>query len=237
MARALEATEEGASFVASSSAVDRMGDVIEQKWRLGNYRRNPVILHEHRAPVVGRGKVKHLGEGDARILQLDVKWDIGEHNPVASLVAIQHARGFRSGVSVGFRVDPKDTVSRLDLADDDPRKVAGDVPRWRAGYVYRRPELLEVSSVAVPANPDALQLRSWYGDSDDGEEAAEAIVADPEQLRAYLEELAPEVVAGWIVDAVRASDAVRVAVRSCLLDDSSGACAPPDFLTSLGIKR
>lgn len=176
---------EGASvFVASSGAIDRYGDVVEQSWRLANFRRNPVILHEHMVPVVGRGSVKVDKDADA--LMLSVQWDDDEVNPVGRLVAHQHRTGMRSAVSVGFR--PGRSISRAKLDDDHPAKVASDVPEWQAGYLYRSNELLEVSSVAVPANPEALQLRSYAMEAEDPEEQVMRYLAasTPTKLRALL---------------------------------------------------
>lgn len=217
--------EDGAEFVASTATVDRMGDIVEQKWQLKQFRRNPVILHEHAAPVVGRGtaSIRKTADG-ADYLHLSVKWDRGEHNPVGTLVAVQHARGIRSAVSVGFR--PGKSINRMDLPEDDPRRVTDAQYRWLAGYVHKQPELLEVSSVAIPANPDALQLRSWYARSAD----PEADPTDPERLRAYLAEIATREAAGWILSAVRSDEQIRAAIRSILLEHE------PDFLSTLGIR-
>jgi hypothetical protein len=199
-----DAADGQSHFVASTGAVDRMGDVVEQDWRLADYRRNPVILHEHYQPVVGRGTVRVATEDEGKRLLLSVTWDDGEHNPVGRMVAEQHRRGFRHAVSVGFR--PGKAISRKELPDDDPRKVAGDVPSWRAGYVFRACELLEVSSVAIPANPQALQLASFAQE-----------VEDPtERVRRYLDETTPKVVRDAVLDLIRHDAEVRRSIEAAL---------------------
>ena len=233
VARALEGetTEDRAVFVASTAREDAHGDFVEQDWRLARFRRNPVLLYEHRAPIVGVGKVKIVAEHDrlGKHLQLQAQWDVGEHNPTGTLVAAQHARGFRSAVSVGFR--PRKSISRRDLPEDDPRRKGEDTPRWRAGWVHRGPELLEVSSVAIPANPDAIQLRSWYGRDEEDEDPTK----DPAQLQALLLETCSKQAATWILEAVRTDPQVQAAVRSILLDDPPRA--ERNYLDTLGIPR
>jgi hypothetical protein len=155
-----EDDEDGvSSFVASTASVDRVGDSIEQgSWRLAAFRANPVILYEHSAPVVGVAeKVGIVSEGDVKSLRIRVRWDASPLNERGMLVAHQHAMGFRRAVSVGFY--PGKRQSRTKLAPDHPLYVDERVtPSWMAGSIYSYCELLEVSSVAVPANRDALQL-------------------------------------------------------------------------------
>lgn len=163
--RAGESGEDGSTpFVASTADVDRMGDVVEQSWRLARFRANPVILHEHGGGfagatmhgggVVGRGVAKLNRDADR--LEIRVHWDDSEVNPLGRLMAHQHRNGFRRAGSVGFL--PGKSVNRLDLPDDDPRKAPKGTARWRAGHLFRFNELLEFSTVATPANAAALQL-------------------------------------------------------------------------------
>jgi hypothetical protein len=201
-----ETTDGQSHFVASTGVVDRMGDVVEQdSWRLANFRKNPVILHEHYQPVVGRGTARVSAEGDAKRLTLSVTWDDGDHNPIGRMVAAQHRNGFRHAVSVGFV--PGEAVSRKDLPEDDPRRVADkDVPSWRAGYLFRFCELLEVSSVAIPANPEALQLASFVRETEDPDE----------QVRRYLEESVPKAVRDAVLALIRNDVEVRRSIEAAL---------------------
>ena len=232
-----ETDEKQATFRASTGSEDRYGDFVEQNWRLAHYRANPVVLHEHRPLVVGRGVVKiATDEQHGRHLVATSHWDIGEHNPIGTLMASQHARGFRSAVSVGFHA--RETVSRRDLPGDDSRRVSGDVPRWQAGVVFRSPELLEFSSVAVPANVDAVQLRSWYDQRAGGD-----VVDHLEQLEMFLKEFAAKEHVGWILGALRRDPSVRAAVRAAFFEDELTPPIPPlaasesvdGFLASMGI--
>jgi hypothetical protein len=199
-------TEDGMSrFIASTGDVDRHGDVVEQSWRLANYKRNPVIMWEHGRDVVGRGTVKVETVEGVKSLMLSVKWDESEINPLGMLAAHQHRARFRSTVSVGFM--PGETLSRAKLPDADPRKVGGDVPEWRAGYVYRYNELLEVSSVGVPANASAVQLRELVAE-----------VEDPEaQVLRFLRETTHTKLRQILVDASQSNPGLARAVRSIVL--------------------
>ena len=138
-------------FVASTDIVDRCDDIVDQAtWKLDNYNNNPVVLvdHEYEAGcVVGRGAVTVV-DGVGLVLDV-VKWS---RKPEAVNVMNDVEDGILSAVSVGFA--PGRMVMRRDLPDGDPRKSDG------YGCVYYDCELLEVSIVAVPANPQALAVRA-----------------------------------------------------------------------------
>ena len=175
-------------FVASTASVDRVGDSIDQaSWRLAYYRSNPVILYEHGRDVVGRADKVGITtrEDGSKALTIQVRWDASPVNPLGVLIAHQHAAGFRRAVSVGF--NPGRRVSRTQLPVDHPLYVSADaVPAWRAGSVYSQCELLEVSSVAVPANRDALQLsmaaRQAARDGEDLVTVARTLLGQPARL-------------------------------------------------------
>jgi hypothetical protein len=159
MAVASETASDGViSFIASTGEVDRMSDSIDQaSWVLGPYERNGVFLADHDGTkVIGRGKAAIVDSSEGKRLQLDVTFDDSDVNPLGKLIAHQHRSGFRNAVSVGFL--PGRAVSRRDLPKDHPLHDPGDGPRWMSGYLYESPELLEVSSVGIPANRSALQL-------------------------------------------------------------------------------
>jgi phage head maturation protease len=219
LARAAGEDDDGLSrFIASSGDIDRHGDSVEQSWRLKNWRANPVILAGHNHDlVVGRGAAS-IAKDDAPHLALSVAWDESELNPIGQLVAHQHRAGFRHAVSVGFR--PGETTSRTKLAKDDPRYVDGEkVPEWRAGHVFRFPELLEVSSVGVPANPKALQVREFAASAEDPEE----------QVRRFLRETTGPKLRAILHDAMKANKALATMVRALTV----GAATPTPTETPL----
>lgn len=131
------------TVIASDETVDRYGDVVDVKgWQLDNYSRNNVVLVDHSYKVediVGRGYP--FVEGNA--LKMRVELDPPNLNRKAAIVSNLLETGSLRAVSVGFR--PLD----YELMLDDNGKPTG-------GVRFTRSELMEVSLVAVPANPSAL---------------------------------------------------------------------------------
>lgn len=130
-------------FWVSDATLDRAGEVIVASgWRLEHYRRNPVFQNAHNYGdilfTLGRALVTEVREG--RLYQRVLfATDI---NPMAKLAYDMYRHGFLKAVSVGFA----------------PLRWENGTPQtpWRRRYVEQ--ELLEVSAVAVPANPNALAL-------------------------------------------------------------------------------
>jgi phage head maturation protease len=143
-------------FVASTATLDRYHEIIEPAgWRLDSYRRNPVFqnAHNYGDVIFTLGKavsteVRAIGAGQALCQRIQFAVDV---NPMARIAYGLYKGGFLNAVSVGF----------IPLRWEDPNRRDGangtngePVPRRR----YLEQELLEVSAVAIPANPDALAL-------------------------------------------------------------------------------
>lgn len=140
------------AVVASSSVLDRQGDIIEQDgWELKNFKKNPVILwghnvREERPPIGKAEKVWIEGAGKAAKLMFKAKFDMAD--AFAADIYRKVKEGFLSMVSVGF----------LPM-DWEQMKGGGDDPF--GGNRFTKQELLEISFVPVPANPQAaVQIRS-----------------------------------------------------------------------------
>jgi HK97 family phage prohead protease/HK97 family phage major capsid protein len=142
---ATDAAERTVEFVASDASIDRYGDVIEQAgWQLDHYRSNPIALwmHDYAAPI---------GNADVRIdggrLLARIKFAAkGVSERVDELWRLVEA-GVVRALSVGFTVNgPEDWEFIRDARDQ------------ATGVRFLRPELLELSLVTVPANPNALAL-------------------------------------------------------------------------------
>src|SRR5205085_1677013 len=116
--------------------------ILASGWQIGNYQRNPVFQNAHQYGDI----IFTLGKAiitEVRGSQLFQRIQFAtEANPVAKIAYGLYRGGFLNAVSVGF------------------------VPvRWENGTEktsYRRKylqqELLEVSAVGIPANPNALAL-------------------------------------------------------------------------------
>tara|TARA_Y100001963_G_scaffold29305_1_gene39821 strand:- start:549 stop:1361 length:813 start_codon:yes stop_codon:yes gene_type:complete len=135
------------SYTASTAAVDRYGDVIDQKgWNLDSYRGNPVVLWQHRSDLapIGKGTVKIHNDS----LLIDVEFDTDDFS---AEIARKAQAGFINAVSVGF--NPLQSVPRSDLP-------AEHFAYGEKGYFFESSELLEVSMVSIPANGDAIAAKS-----------------------------------------------------------------------------
>jgi HK97 family phage prohead protease len=145
------------TFVVSDESEDRLGDVIKANgWELDAYRRNPVFLWAHdytRTPV---GRSVWIGAEETRLLSQVVFAPTEFAREVETL----YRQRFLRAVSVGFRAKSFTF-----------RKGANGVVD---GVEFTQLELLEVSAVPVPSNPQALakamhaglevpRLRSLFG--------------------------------------------------------------------------
>jgi uncharacterized protein len=148
-----EASEDGTvTAVASTPDPDRMGDVVAASWVLDDFRRSPVIMHAHdyEGPVVGKALEIDL-VGDT--LMMRVQFDESDTNPLGQRLAHQYREGFMSAFSVGF--SPGKVTPRSQLPEDHPA-----YSEKSAGAYMEQNSLLEVSAVAIPANPHALAVRA-----------------------------------------------------------------------------
>ncbi|MHC1788528.1 HK97 family phage prohead protease [Solidesulfovibrio sp.] len=137
------------SFVASTEAIDRMGDSITLAgWRLDRFKQNPVILFGHDSRDLPIGKAISVGiEGNA--LVVTVQFASAEANPMAENVFRLIQEGCLNAVSVGF------IPIRWEFVED--------VENGRCGFDILEAELLEISVVPIPAHPDALVQAGMKG--------------------------------------------------------------------------
>jgi hypothetical protein len=139
-------------FVASTATLDRYHEIIEPSgWRLDSYRSNPVFQNAHNYGdilfTLGKAlvtEVRSVGDRQALCQRIQFATEV---NPVARIAYGLYRGGFLNAVSVGF------IPVRW---EDGGSTEAQSAPAPRRRYVEQ--ELLEVSAVAIPANPDALAL-------------------------------------------------------------------------------
>ncbi len=139
-------------FISSNETLDRYGEIISARgWRLENYRRNPVFQNAHQYGDViftlGKALVTEVrgAEGPASTPHLYQRIQFAvDVNPMARIAYGLYRGKFLNAVSVGF----------IPLRWENPADPE------KAGYrrKYLEQELLEVSAVGIPANPEALQL-------------------------------------------------------------------------------
>lgn len=148
-------------FLASNERVDRMGDIIRVKgWQLDEYKKNPVFLRQHAAheEPVGRGVEVFKTRDPA--LMIRVQFPTEDVDPAGARIHKLYTSRFLQAVSVGFQ--PRETMV---IQDEDERAALG---LGKYGVVYTSQDLLELSAVSIPANPDARQIASFMGMVDAG---------------------------------------------------------------------
>ena len=140
-------------FVGSTAAVDRYGDsIIQAGWELKNFLQNPVVPwgHNYYQPPVAKALEVRLSEGK---LVFKAQFATKDEYPWADTIYKLYKGGYLRAFSVGFI----------------PMDWDGS---WAEGYVFKQCELLEVSCVTVPANPEALVLAFGEGALSENERTA-----------------------------------------------------------------
>ena len=144
-------------FVASDETVDRYGDVVSAKgWQLDNFKANPIFLwgHNYDQPI-GRVLPDRLAVEKGRLMATARLASEGTSDFIDMLWKSIKQK-IVNAVSVGFTVhSEKDYEAIL----DDEERVTG--------LHFLRQELLEISLVAVPANPSALLVARGMGATPD----------------------------------------------------------------------
>jgi hypothetical protein len=141
-------------FVASDETLDRYDEIlVAGGWQLANYRRNPVFQNAHQYGdiifTLGKALLTEV-RGGKLYQRVEFATEI---NPMARIAYGLYKGKFLNAVSVGF------VPIRWENGDGSPRPSDG---RGVRGEGFRRryleQELLEVSAVGIPANPNALQM-------------------------------------------------------------------------------
>lgn len=139
------AEDRSVDVVASTGAIDSYDSILEQdSWRLERYLANPVVLYGHQGRELPIGHASNVRIEDGA-LRARLHLVSAAANPLAEQVWQSIKQKSLRAVSVGFipntiRFEKRDGREVMVLADN---------------------ELMEISVVPVPANPEALaQLRA-----------------------------------------------------------------------------
>ena len=136
--------------VASTETIDRDGDILQANgWQLKNYRKNASFLWSHDAYALPLGKSIRTWVEDKK-LWFQPKFAT-EIYPFADMVWKMYKGKFLRSFSVRF--DPIDSEDR-ELTDEEKRKYGN---LFRKPQIFKSQELLEISAVNIPANPDAAK--------------------------------------------------------------------------------
>lgn len=137
-------------FLASDETPDSYGDIVRvEGWDLKRYKRNPIILFNHKSDVpVGHSPKTAIDDARNALVSRIKLADEGTSDFIDTLYKLMKQRIVRA-VSVGFR--PTKDVEIL-------RDKEGNFE----GLEFNGQELLEISIVSIPANPNSLSLaKSW----------------------------------------------------------------------------
>ncbi len=131
-------------YVLSDENVDRYGEVITAGgWNLQNFKNHPIALFNHHSDaIIGRWENVRI-EGRKLLGRLILAAE-GTSATVDEVRRLWQQKMLRA-VSVGFR--PLDKEKLSETADE-----------YFGPFRYLKQELVEASLVAVPANPNALQV-------------------------------------------------------------------------------
>ena len=136
-----EVSDRVLEFIGSTETQDRDGELIKSDgWILRNYKKNPVFMwaHDYKQPPIGKALNVKAQDGN---LTFKIEFADEETYAFADTIYKLYKGGFLNATSVGFM--PKE------WSDGDGEKA----PR----RTYTKQELLELSAVPIPSNPEALQ--------------------------------------------------------------------------------
>jgi phage head maturation protease len=147
--KSINEEERSLTAIASTESVDRDGDVIRASgWKLKNFKKNPVFLWQHNSSILPLGSAKDAWIENDKLMFTPV-FATAEMNPFAEqvfrLYQAKHLRSF------SVRFDP---LKWNEIKPEEGKGSAGLMVR--SGREFTSQELLEVSAVNVPANPEAI---------------------------------------------------------------------------------
>jgi len=172
-------------FTASTADQDRDGEVIDVSgWDLKNFKKNPVIMFAHDYRTLPIGRATKIGVRDGKLVN-NVEFPPEGTYEFADIVERLVGAGFLKTESVGFM--PKKWEDG-DGGEKTPRRT------------YTKQELLEISIVPVPSNPNALMNAVKEG------------VITQKQFNSITE---PEIIEEAVTKPEETDEFIRIPVRSC----------------------
>jgi hypothetical protein len=162
-------------FIASDESLDRFDEIIcASGWHLDTYRRNPVFQNAHQygdilftlgkalitevrtIPRKAPNNLSTLTPQPSTVLFQRIQFAT-DVNPIARVAYGLYKGKFLNAVSVGF-IPLRWEDAPAAGTNSATGRAGGKVARRQARRKYLEQELLEVSAVGIPANPNALAL-------------------------------------------------------------------------------
>ena len=130
--------------IASTDVLDSFGTILRQNWQLERFKQNPIVLWGHNSSEVPIGRAPKVGvkgsKKNGQQLEATIKFREAGISQRADEVWAAIEDGTVRGVSVGFL----------------PHSYSWEKQDDRDILILDDNELMEISLVSVPANPDAL---------------------------------------------------------------------------------
>jgi len=183
--KAVEGNDNVLEFTGSDETVDRAGDIMTlEGWDLESYLKNPVFMlfHDYRSLPVGKA-IEVVKDMTAKKLRFKIEFPTEDVYPLGQTVKKLYQNKFLNATSVGFV--PKKWEARTDESGKEA-----------VGRKYLEQELLELSAVPVPCNPNALMESCGKGifTADECVKMEESEIISRETLTGILEKLGVSVV-------------------------------------------
>jgi hypothetical protein len=151
--RAVNVEARTVDVIASTTTVDSHGDIVEQDWILDRYKKNPVVLWNHNKfgsysyadgmcdpkDLLPIGHCPSFGVEGGQLVAT-IKFGSADYNEMSERVFLGFAEQHIRAVSVGFY----------------PGVIAEEAVEGGSRYRLSKCELLEISVVPIPSNPDAV---------------------------------------------------------------------------------
>ena len=137
----LNENEKSFVAVASTEDEDRDKDIIRQEgWKLTNFKKNPMIpwSHDYWGIPIAKSLRTWIDKESNKLL---FKPQFDADDEASMKVYNKYKNGFLTSFSVGFR------GLKFEYRDEHDR--------WSGGIEFLEQELLEISAVTIPANPNA----------------------------------------------------------------------------------
>jgi HK97 family phage prohead protease len=139
--RALVEDTRSVDVIASTAAIDGYGEIVAQDWDLKRFLANPVVLYGHNAWDMPIGYATDVRVDDGK-LRATLNFVDEKASPTAERVWQGIRQGSLRAVSVGFRAGQ---VTSRSVGEREVLVLTGN-------------ELLEISVVPLPANPEAVMV-------------------------------------------------------------------------------
>jgi len=145
-------------FIGSDETVDRDGDILSiAGWDFTDFKKNPVALLDHNYwsaidNIIGKATPK-IDKAQKRLV-FDIEFATADLNPRAERAFKMAQAGFLRTTSVGFIPTKSRHLDEEERKEEAKKRGSKKLPR----RIFEKQELLEISLVTVPSNPNAVAL-------------------------------------------------------------------------------